>query len=208
MTTAELRQLVDGIRFIERMRANPLDKDASARETAPLRQLFTRSLVARAPLAGRHRARRASTWPIKKPGTGLPPDRLDDVIGRRLARAVAADQLLAADDIEGLRPRYVTANERSASSSPRVRATRASAPRSQAIQQHPDLELQLVVAASALLDRYGNAIQAIERDGFPIAARVYMVLEGENLVTSAKSTGLGLVGAGDGVRQPASPTPW
>jgi UDP-hydrolysing UDP-N-acetyl-D-glucosamine 2-epimerase len=62
-----------------------------------------------------------------------------------------------------------------------------------AIQQHPDLELQLVVAASALLDRYGNAIQAIERDGFPIAARVYMVLEGENLVTSAKSTGLGLV---------------
>src|SRR5687768_17271501 len=62
-----------------------------------------------------------------------------------------------------------------------------------AIAAHPDLELQLVVAASALLDRYGNAIQAIERDGFPIAARVYMVLEGENLVTAAKSTGLGLV---------------
>ena len=62
-----------------------------------------------------------------------------------------------------------------------------------AIQEHPDLELQLVVAASALLERYGNAIQAIEHDGFPIAARVYMVVEGENLVTSAKSTGLGLV---------------
>jgi UDP-hydrolysing UDP-N-acetyl-D-glucosamine 2-epimerase len=62
-----------------------------------------------------------------------------------------------------------------------------------AIQHHGDLELQLVVAASALLDRYGNAIQSIERDRFPIAARVYMVVEGENLVTSAKSTGLGLV---------------
>ena len=62
-----------------------------------------------------------------------------------------------------------------------------------AITEHPDLELQLVVAASALLDRYGNAIQAIERDGFTPAARVYMVVEGENLVTSAKSTGLGLV---------------
>ncbi|HXD19214.1 MAG TPA: UDP-N-acetylglucosamine 2-epimerase [Vicinamibacterales bacterium] len=61
-----------------------------------------------------------------------------------------------------------------------------------AIQQHPDLELQLVVAASALLERYGNAIQAIEHDGFEIAERVYMVLEGENLVTSAKSTGIGL----------------
>jgi UDP-hydrolysing UDP-N-acetyl-D-glucosamine 2-epimerase len=62
-----------------------------------------------------------------------------------------------------------------------------------AIDAHPDLELQLVVAASALLERYGNAIQAIEHDGFVPAARVYMVLEGENLVTSAKSTGLGLV---------------
>ncbi len=62
-----------------------------------------------------------------------------------------------------------------------------------AIDEHPDLELQLVVAASALLDRYGNAIKVIEHDGFEIKARVYMVLEGENLVTSAKSTGLGLV---------------
>jgi UDP-hydrolysing UDP-N-acetyl-D-glucosamine 2-epimerase len=61
-----------------------------------------------------------------------------------------------------------------------------------AIDGHPDLQLQLVVAASALLDRYGSAIHSIEHDGFPIRARVYMVLEGENLVTSAKSTGIGL----------------
>lgn len=62
----------------------------------------------------------------------------------------------------------------------------------QAIAHHSDLELQLVVAASALLERYGSAIHSIEHDGFPIVARVYMVLEGENLVTSAKSTGIGL----------------
>jgi UDP-hydrolysing UDP-N-acetyl-D-glucosamine 2-epimerase len=63
----------------------------------------------------------------------------------------------------------------------------------EAIEAHPELELQVVVAASALLERYGDAVDVIERDGFPIAARVYMVVEGENLVTSAKSTGLGLV---------------
>jgi UDP-hydrolysing UDP-N-acetyl-D-glucosamine 2-epimerase len=62
----------------------------------------------------------------------------------------------------------------------------------QAVAHHSDLELQLVVAASALLERYGSAIHSIEHDGFPIVARVYMVLEGENLVTSAKSTGIGL----------------
>jgi UDP-hydrolysing UDP-N-acetyl-D-glucosamine 2-epimerase len=63
----------------------------------------------------------------------------------------------------------------------------------EAIRKNPNLELQLVVAASALLDRYGNAVKYIEQDGFEITSRVYMVFEGENLVTSAKSTGLGLV---------------
>jgi UDP-hydrolysing UDP-N-acetyl-D-glucosamine 2-epimerase len=62
----------------------------------------------------------------------------------------------------------------------------------EAIREHPDLELQLVVAASALLDRYGNAHQIIEKEGFHIDRRVYMIMEGENLVTSAKSTGFGL----------------
>ena len=62
----------------------------------------------------------------------------------------------------------------------------------EAIQTHPDLELQLVVAASALLDRYGNAQRIIEDEGFHIDRRVYMIMEGENLVTSAKSTGVGL----------------
>ncbi|MGA7730306.1 MAG: UDP-N-acetylglucosamine 2-epimerase [Chloroflexia bacterium] len=62
-----------------------------------------------------------------------------------------------------------------------------------AVRQDPRLELQLVVAASALLDRYGTAVRYIEEDGFDIAARVYMVLEGENLTSMAKTTGLGLL---------------
>lgn len=63
----------------------------------------------------------------------------------------------------------------------------------QAIQKHDELELQLIVTASALLDRYGSIVNYIEQDGFKIAARVFIVLEGENLLTSAKSTGLGIM---------------
>ncbi len=62
-----------------------------------------------------------------------------------------------------------------------------------AIREHPALELQLVVAASALLDRYGTAVRYIEEDGFPIAARVFNVLEGGNLAAQAKTTGLGIM---------------
>jgi UDP-hydrolysing UDP-N-acetyl-D-glucosamine 2-epimerase len=62
-----------------------------------------------------------------------------------------------------------------------------------AIQEHPQLELQLVVAASALLDRYGSAVDYIRKDGFEIAAKVFNVLEGENLTAAAKTTGIGIL---------------
>jgi len=62
-----------------------------------------------------------------------------------------------------------------------------------AIQQHPGLELQVIAGASAILDRYGTVASLIERDGFKIDERVYMLIEGETLATMAKSTGLGLL---------------
>ncbi len=63
----------------------------------------------------------------------------------------------------------------------------------EAVRDHPELELQLVVGASALLERYGSVIDVVRSDGFEPDHVVYMVVEGENLVTTAKSTGLGVV---------------
>lgn len=62
-----------------------------------------------------------------------------------------------------------------------------------AIERHPELELQLVIAGSALLGRYGNAINVIEEDGFNVAEKVYNVLEGETPTAMAKTTGIALM---------------
>ncbi len=62
-----------------------------------------------------------------------------------------------------------------------------------AIKNNPNLELQLVVAASALLERYGSAVFYIEKDGFEITSKVFNVLEGENLTAAAKTTGIGIL---------------
>lgn len=62
-----------------------------------------------------------------------------------------------------------------------------------AIKNHPKLELQLVIAGSALLGRYGNAVEYIKKDGFEISEKVFMVLEGENPTSMAKTTGLGVM---------------
>ena len=63
----------------------------------------------------------------------------------------------------------------------------------QAVRDHPDLELQLIVAASALLERFGTSVDVMERDGFTPDATIRLIIEGENPTTMAKSTGLGLL---------------
>jgi UDP-hydrolysing UDP-N-acetyl-D-glucosamine 2-epimerase len=62
-----------------------------------------------------------------------------------------------------------------------------------AVADHRDLTLQLVVGASALLDRYGTVLEVIEADGFVADEKVFMLIEGETPSTMAKSTGLGLL---------------
>ncbi len=62
-----------------------------------------------------------------------------------------------------------------------------------AIVNHPELELQIIAGASALLDRYGSVVKHIEGDGFSINAKMYMLIEGETPATMAKSTGVGLM---------------
>lgn len=61
-----------------------------------------------------------------------------------------------------------------------------------ALKAHPEVELQLVVAASAIIERYGNVASVMEGDGFTITARVHSLLEGDTLIGTAKSTGIGM----------------
>lgn len=62
-----------------------------------------------------------------------------------------------------------------------------------AVQKHPDLELQLIVGASAMLYRFGSVVDTIRRDGFEPVSVVYSIVEGETTSTMAKSTGLGIL---------------
>ena len=58
-----------------------------------------------------------------------------------------------------------------------------------AIKKEKNLELQLIVGASATLYRYGSVDQIIKRDGFHITQQFCSILEGENLLTMTKSLG-------------------
>jgi N,N'-diacetyllegionaminate synthase len=99
LTTTELRTLVEGIRFIQRMRASPVDKNAMAARLASTRAIFGKSIVLGSPLPQGTVIERHHLA-FKKAGRGMPPSRLSDVVGRRLRRTLDADHRLADDDLE------------------------------------------------------------------------------------------------------------
>ena len=62
-----------------------------------------------------------------------------------------------------------------------------------AIKNNNKLELQIVLGSSAILNRYGAVSNIIKKDGFKINQIVHTLVEGENLLTMSKSTGLSII---------------
>ena len=66
----------------------------------------------------------------------------------------------------------------------------------QELQRHPDINLQIVVTGTMLLDRFGKAVEVVQNDGFPVDERVYIELEGSVPTTMVKSMGLAIIELG------------
>ena len=62
-----------------------------------------------------------------------------------------------------------------------------------ALQESSIIELQILVGASLMLDRFGKAVNVMKNDGFEPDKAIYYSVEGETLLTQAKSTGLGVI---------------
>ena len=95
----ELTELVRGVRAVFTSLHHPVDKDAVAAEMKPMRDLFQRSLVPTRDLKKGH-VLQAGDLLAKKPGTGIPPERLQDLLGQTLLRDVARDELISEETFE------------------------------------------------------------------------------------------------------------
>ena len=101
VTTQELRQLVNGVRFIERMNASFVDKNQVAAEMGPMRNMFSKSIVAARELVAGEVLSEVDVC-LRKPGSGIPPNRLPEVIGKRLSKSIAAGELLSEEHLSEL----------------------------------------------------------------------------------------------------------
>src|SRR5437763_4149756 len=95
----ELEELVDGIREISEILASPVDKDAQAGALAEMKRIFEKSAVAIREIAAGAVIER-DMLAAKKPGTGIPARRIDELVGMRARRHIAADTVLTEDDVE------------------------------------------------------------------------------------------------------------
>lgn len=99
ITTSQLAELVEGSRFIRRALAHPVDKNAMAGELSELRSIFAKSVVTTRDLpAGCQLSK--SDLTVKKPGTGIPAVRLEELVNRTLKQAVPANTLLSEEDLD------------------------------------------------------------------------------------------------------------
>jgi len=98
VTFEELGDLVRGVRFINCAIGNSVDKDRLAEGFEGLRSVFGRSVVAAHDLPEGAVLEREDLA-LKKPGGGLPPERMNVLVGRRLARPLPKDEMIREDDI-------------------------------------------------------------------------------------------------------------
>ena len=61
------------------------------------------------------------------------------------------------------------------------------------LKKNPKYKLQIILAASSLLERFGNLKKILKKDKIKHDKEAYFIIEGENPITMAKSTGLALI---------------
>lgn len=69
------------------------------------------------------------------------------------------------------------------------------------IDEHPDMELQIVATNMHLSPEYGLTINEIRRDGFKVDKCVEMLLSSDTPTGTAKSVGLGIIGFADALAE-------
>lgn len=78
--------------------------------------------------------------------------------------------------------------------------SRANYGRSKMIMHHlkarPELELQVIIGASANVERFGNVGKIIEADGFPISESLHFSVEGDSTSAMVQTCGLGIIQIG------------
>lgn len=191
MTPEEFKIMVDKIRKKERIDLTNYGREAKILNSAEkvFREIFRKSLVAGRDIKKGERLEIDDIYSIRpqKYAKGLPSDELEKIIGKKLKKDLNKYDPITLDSIENGRKRKICF----------VITSKIHYARNKLIleelRKREDVDLQIVLGGSAILEKYGNILNLLEEDGFNYNAKIIMTLEGGVPAAMAKTTGIGIV---------------
>ncbi len=98
LTQEKFAEMVRGIRYISKMKNNPVDKDTVSSELARSSRIFAKSVCAKVPISSGTTLTR-EMLALKKPANGIPAKEVESVIGRTVNRDFGIDEFIQYSDI-------------------------------------------------------------------------------------------------------------
>ena len=74
-------------------------------------------------------------------------------------------------------------------------------PLMQAVQKHPDMQLQIIASSMHFSSEFGQTYEQIEKDGLTIDEKVEMLISSDSAIGIAKSIGVGVIGFADALNR-------
>ena len=99
ITFDDLKLISKGIRYMEEIKKNPVDKNILSSELQPMKKLFGKSIVAKRNLSSGH-VIKIDDLAYKKPGDGISPHNYGYLVGKTLKSGIKKDQQFNGDNVK------------------------------------------------------------------------------------------------------------
>lgn len=98
LTQEKFAEMIRGIRYISKLKKNPVDKDAVSSELSRNSQIFAKSVCANTPIA-KGTVLTREMLALKKPANGIPAREVESIIGKTVNRDFEIDDFIKYSDI-------------------------------------------------------------------------------------------------------------
>ena len=99
LTNDKFAEMIRGIRFISKMKNNPVNKDDLSSELSRNSQIFAKSVCAKVPIA-KGTVLTKDMLALKKPANGIPAREVNSVLGKTVNKDFAPDDFIQYGDVD------------------------------------------------------------------------------------------------------------
>lgn len=190
MTPIEFKEMVNRIKNKDTVNLDNYGREAKIlnNDEAMFRPIFRKSLMSGRDLKAGDVLTKESVYAMRPQAHagGLPSEEYENILGKKLKKDLKKYDPITWEVLENGRKRkvcFVITSKIHYSRSKKIL---------EELKNRDDVELQIVIGASAILYKYGDVINLLKEDGFDYNAKIVMTLEGSSPVSMAKTTGIGI----------------